>query len=430
MATLIIQPGASLHGETSIPGDKSISHRALMLGGIAQGTSQIKGWLPAGDTTATLNCMRALGVDIKQHSETSLTITGGVLRQPSAPLDMVNAGTGIRLLAGILVGQPFESVLDGSEQLRRRPMKRITDPLRQMGADISDDDGRAPLTIRPAQLHGITFEQQVASAQVKSCVLLAGLFADGPTVVIESGPGRDHTERMLRAMGADISVNGGTITLQAGAHLKACDFTVPGDFSSAAFLLAAGIIVPESNITLTGVNTNETRTGLLDVLSAMGASVILDREREEGGEPVADLIVQAQPISGTEVGGEDVVRMIDEFPVLMVTATQASGSTRVRDAAELRVKETDRIAIMAGELRKMGGQIEEHVDGFALDGGQSLHGATVDSHDDHRIGMSLAIAALVAEGETRIEDAGCIHDSFPGFEDVLKKLGANLLWQN
>jgi 3-phosphoshikimate 1-carboxyvinyltransferase len=299
-----------------------------------------------------------------------------------------------------------------------------------MGADIRDDDGGAPLTIRPAQLHGITFEQQVASAQVKSCVLLAGLFADGPTVVIESGPGRDHTERMLRAMGADISVNGGTITLQAGAHLKACDFTVPGDFSSAAFLLAAGIIVPESNITLTGVNTNQTRTGLLDVLSAMGASVILDREREEGGEPVADLIVQAQPIRGTEVGGEDVVRMIDEFPVLMVAATQASGSTRVRDAAELRVKETDRIAIMAGELRKMGAQVEEHDDGFALDGGQSLHGATVDSHDDHRIGMSLAIAALVADGETRIEDAGCIHDSFPGFEDVLKKLGATLLWQN
>ena len=429
MATLTIQPGAALRGETTVPGDKSISHRALMLGGIAEGTSQIKGWLPAGDTNATLNCMRALGVDIKQHNITSLTITGGALKQPAAPLDMVNAGTGIRLLAGILAGQPFESVLDGSEQLRRRPMKRITDPLREMGADISDHDGYAPLTIRPAQLHGITFEQEVASAQVKSCVLLAGLFADGPTTVIESGPGRDHTERMLRAMGADITVDGDTITLRPGARLQACDFTVPGDFSSAAFLLVAGILVPESQVMLTGVNTNERRTGLLDVLSTMGASIILDKEREEGGEPVADLIVESQSLSGTEVGGEDVVRMIDEFPVLMVAATQADGSTRVRDAEELRVKETDRIAIMAGELRKMGAEVEEHEDGFALDGGQPLNGATVDSHDDHRIGMSLAVAALVAEGETIIEDAGCIHDSFPGFEDVLKKLGATLTWQ-
>lgn len=429
MATLTIQSGSALRGSASVPGDKSISHRALMLGGIADGTSQITGWLPAGDTIATLNCMRGLGVAINQHNATTLTITGGALTKPSAPLDMVNAGTGIRLLAGILAGQPFESVLDGSDQLRRRPMKRITEPLRKMGADISDTEGRAPMTIRPAQLHSITFEQKVASAQVKSCILLAGLFADGPTMVIEPGPGRDHTERMLRAMGARIEVNGNTITLQPGERLQACDFTVPGDFSSAAFLLAAGILVPDSQITLTGINTNERRTGLLDVLSTMGASVILDKEREQGGEPVADLIIQTQVLTGTEVSGEDVVRMIDEFPMLMVAATQASGSTRVRDAAELRVKETDRIAIMAGELRKMGAEIEEHADGFVLDGGQTLHGTTVDSHDDHRIGMSLAIAALVSEGETCIEDAGCIHDSFPGFEDVLKKLGAKLTWQ-
>lgn len=431
MATLTITPGKPLHGTTPVPGDKSISHRALMLGGIAQGTSHIKGWLPAGDTHATLACMRALGVEIIQHDATTLTIHGGKLTQPSRVLDCVNAGTGIRLLAGLLAGQPFQSVLDGSDQLRRRPMRRVTEPLRQMGADITDSDGHAPLTIKPAQLHGIRFEQQIASAQVKSCLLLAGLAADSPTTIIEPGPGRDHTERMMAAMGVPISVEDNTITIHPTKTLKPLEnFTVPGDFSSAAFLIAGGLLVEGSHVRLVGINTNARRTGLLDVLSRMGANVVLDDERQQAGEPVADLVIQPQTLHGTTVSGEEVVRMIDEFPILMVVATQAEGRTHVRQAEELRVKETDRIAVMAGELRKLGASVEEYPDGFAIEGRQRLRGAVVDAQDDHRIGMSLAIAALLAQGETRIEDAGCIHDSFPAFERVLEHLGVTLTWQN
>jgi 3-phosphoshikimate 1-carboxyvinyltransferase len=430
MATLIIKPGKSLQGTSSVPGDKSISHRALMLGGIAKGTSQVRGWLPAGDTNATLNCMRGLGVKITQHDATTLTVEGGDLRKPDAPLNMVNAGTGIRLLAGLLAGQNFETVIDGSEQLRRRPMKRITEPLRQMGADISDTNGYCPLTIKPAELHSIHFAQPVASAQVKSCLLLAGLYADSPTTVIEPAPGRDHTERMLKAMGVPIEVNDGAITIQPYTDLKPLDLTIPGDISSAAFLIVGGILVEGSEITLTGINTNERRTGLLDVLSRMGATIMLDKEREEGGEPVADLVISAQNLQGTTVKGSEVVRMIDEFPILMVAATQSEGQTLVQEAEELRVKETDRIAVMAGELRKMGADISELPDGFAVQGKQSLRGAVVDSHDDHRIGMSLAIAALMAEGETQILDAGCVHDSFPGFENVLAHLGVDLEWRD
>jgi 3-phosphoshikimate 1-carboxyvinyltransferase len=430
MATLMIKPGTALHGSTAVPGDKSISHRALMLGGIAKGVTQVRGWLPAGDTTATLNAMRGLGVEIVQHDATTLTVNGGNLQKPDAPLNLVNAGTGIRLMAGLMAGQPFETILDGSEQLRRRPMRRVTEPLRQMGADISDTDGKAPLTIRPARLRGIRFEQPIASAQVKSCLLLAGLYADAPTIVIEPGPGRDHTERMLRAMGAPIQVENNIITLEPCSELQPLDLTIPGDFSSAAFLIAGAVLVAGSQVTLVGINTNETRTGLLDVLSRMGANILLDKEREEGGEPVADLVIQSQGLAGTTINGDEVVRMIDEFPTLMVAATQAEGRTVVQGAAELRVKETDRIAVMAGELRKLGAEIEEYPDGFAVNGPQKLKGGVVDSHDDHRIGMSMAIAALLAEGETTILDAKCVHDSFPGFEDVLANLGVEVLWQN
>lgn len=429
MATLIINPGKALRGKASVTGDKSISHRALMLGGIAQGTSEISGWLAAGDTLATLNCLRALGVKIEQHNATTLSIQGGALRAPSASLDFVNAGTGIRLMAGLLAGQSFGTVLDGSEQLRRRPMKRITEPLNQMGAKITSKDGKAPLHIEPSPLHGITFEQTVASAQVKSALLLAGLYANSPTTVIEPAPGRDHTERMLSAMGAPLEVRDNVITIQPFTDLQALNLSIPGDFSSAAFFIVGALLVAGSEITLTGVNTNERRRGLLDVLSRMGATIILDKERQQGGEDVADLIVAHQALRGTTIKGGEVVRMIDEFPILMLAATQSEGATLVQEAEELRVKETDRIAVMAGELRKMGATITENADGFALNGKQSLHGAKVDSHDDHRIGMSLAIAALVAEGETRIEDAGCIHDSFPGFEAVLEQLGGNILWQ-
>jgi 3-phosphoshikimate 1-carboxyvinyltransferase len=321
-------------------------------------------------------------------------------------------------------------VLDGSPQLRRRPMRRITEPLRLMNADITDTNGNAPLTIRPSQIKGIHYEQKVASAQVKSALLLAGLYADSPTVIVESaGPGRDHTERMLKAMGVPLTVEGEYITLMPFTDLSPLDVTIPGDFSSAAFLLAAGALVADSEILLTGVNTNDRRTGLLDVLERMNIQVNLQNHRFEGGEPVADMLIRPEEIRATAVGGDEVVRMIDEFPILMALATQAVGETHVREAKELRVKETDRIAVMANELRKMGAVVTEYPDGFAVKGAQKLRGAVVDSHDDHRVGMSLAVAALTADGETTIEDAGCIHDSFPGFETVLERLGVELEWQ-
>jgi 3-phosphoshikimate 1-carboxyvinyltransferase len=430
MATLTIRPGNPLRGTTSIPGDKSLSHRALMLGAIAKGETQIRGWLPAGDTLATLDSVQRLGVSVIQHDATTLTVGGGGFHAPKKPLDFVNAGTGIRLMAGLLAGQNFESELDGSAQLRRRPMRRITDPLRQMNANITDTDGCAPLTIRPSQLKGIHYEQKVASAQVKSALLLAGLYANSPTVVVESaGPGRDHTERMLKVMGVPLTVEGEYITIMPFTDLSPLDLTIPGDFSSAAFLIVAGTLVRDSEILLTGVNTNDRRTGLLEVLERMQVDMELQNHRFEGGEPVADILITTQETSATTVHGSEVVRMIDEFPILMVLATQSAGETRVREAKELRVKETDRISVMAGELRKMGADIIEYPDGFAVKGPQRLNGAVVDSHDDHRVGMSLAVAGLVADGETIIEDAGCIHDSFPGFETVLERLGVELEWK-
>lgn len=429
MATLTVHPG-TLRGTTTVPGDKSISHRALMLGGIAKGVTQIRGWLPAGDTLATLRAIRGLGVEIDQHDATTLTVYGGTLREPSLPLNLGHAGTGIRLLAGLLAGQPFPTILDGSEQLRRRPMRRVTDPLRQMGAKITDTAGRAPLVIHPTQLHGIRFEQAIPSAQVKSCLLFAGLYADSPTTVLEPGPGRDHTERMLKAMGVPISVDGNEITVEPFTDLTPLDLTIPADFSSAAFLIVGGALAAEGELTLTGINTNHTRTGLLDVLARMGVQIGLDNEQDQGGEPVADLRIARQTLQATTISGDEVVRMIDEFPVLMVAATQAEGRTVVQGAEELRVKETDRIAVMAGELRKMGAEIEEYPDGFAVTGPQKLQGAVVHSHDDHRIGMSLAIAALVAQGETVIQEATCMHDSFPGFEETLAQCGAEVRWQN
>ncbi|MEO1288710.1 MAG: 3-phosphoshikimate 1-carboxyvinyltransferase [Chloroflexota bacterium] len=429
MDTLTIKPGNPLRGTTQVPGDKSISHRSILLGMLANGTTEVRGWLNAGDTEATLGAARTLGVEIERHDATTLTIHGGNLQAPSESLDFINAGTGIRLAAGIMAGQPFPSVLDGSYQLRRRPMKRITNPLSEMGANITGVDGKCPLTVEPAQLKGIHYEMPVASAQVKSAVLLAGLFADSPTTVVEPGPARDHTERMLRAMGADITVDGNEITIQPTSDLQAMNLTVPGDFSSAAFLIVAGLIVPDSDLTITGVNLNPTRTGLIDVLKQMGANIIVTATGEEAGEPVGDIHVQYTDLQGTEIGGDVVVRMIDEFPVLMVASLYAEGETIVRDARELRVKETDRIAVMANELRKLGAEIEEREDGFRIVGKQSLMGNTVDGHDDHRVAMSLTIAGLLADEMTVVTDAKCAGDSFPGFSETLEKLGGRMLNQ-
>jgi len=423
---LILRPTHALKGAITVPGDKSLSHRAVMFGALADGVSEVRGWLPAGDTEASLASIRALGIQIDRHDATTLTVHGGKFIPPTAPLNLVNAGTGIRLLAGIMTGQPFPSVLDGSEQLRRRPMKRIMEPLRLMGANISAQNDRAPLHISPAHLTGIEYAMPMASAQVKSAVILAGLFAKGTTTVIEPGPARDHTELMLRAMGADLKIESNRVSITPSGALKPFNITVPADFSSAAFPIVAGCVVPDSEITITHVNLNPTRTGLLDVLLEMGANITVTPTGDEAGELVGDIHVKYSPLRGVTVGGEVVVRMIDELPVFMVAALCAGGKTLVRDAQELRVKETDRIAVMGNELRKLGAVIAEHEDGFSLEGMQKLTGAVVDGHDDHRIAMSMTVAGLVASGETTVLDAKCAGDSFPNFPQTMQAIQADL----
>jgi len=424
---LILRPGKPLIGTTNVPGDKSISHRAVLMGALGQGTTHVSGWLAAGDTEASLRAIQQLGVQVDREDTNILHVHGGELQPTHEPLNLVNAGTGIRLLAGIMAGQQFSSVLDGSEQLRRRPMKRIIEPLRLMGAQIEAENMRAPMHISPADLKGIEYDMPMASAQVKSAVLLAGLFADGETTVVQPGSARDHTERMLNAMGADIVVDGHQVTVKPGKPLKPMTLRVPGDFSSAAFLIVAASIAPDSNITIEHVNLNETRTGLLDVLNQMGADITVTAKGDEAGEPVGDIQVRYAELKGVDVGGDTVVRMIDEFPILMVAALRAEGTTTVRDAKELRVKETDRIAVMAGELRKLDAEIEEFEDGFQITGPQQLMGTTVDGHDDHRVAMSMAIAGLLADEQTIVTDAKCAGDSFPGFSDTLARLGGQLL---
>jgi 3-phosphoshikimate 1-carboxyvinyltransferase len=328
----------------------------------------------------------------------------------------------MRLLTGILAGQFFASTLTGEKQLLRRPMRRIVEPLRQMGADIRDTGGRAPLTIQGRRLKGYDHSLAIASAQVKSALLLAGLYATGTTTVCQPGPARDHTERMLAAMGTPIATHGLTVTLSSTPSLAPLSLSIPGDISSAAFLLVGAALVPDSEVLCEGVGVNSTRTGLLDVLQAMGAEITLSNEREEGNEPVADVMVRTSELQGVELGGDTVVRMIDEFPVLAVAATQAHGRTVVREARELRVKETDRIATTTAELRKLGAKVEPLPDGFIVEGPTPLRGAPVNSHGDHRLAMALIVAGLVTTGETVVQGAECIADSFPGFEAMLTQL--------
>lgn len=428
-----------LIGAVSVPGDKSISHRAVMLAALADGPSAIRNWLPAGDTLATLEVMRALGVVIEIDRRNShswdLRVEGRGLRglkRPSGSLDCHHAGTAIRLLSGIMAGQSFPSVLDGSEQLRKRPMGRVTEPLRLMGADIRSEEGHAPLSIRPSALHGMEYKMKVASAQVKSSILLAGLYADDAVRVYEPGPARDHTERLLIAMGTIIAKSEGWVTLGeaplGGRRLLPLDMTVPGDFSSAAFPLVAAAIVPDSQITIKQVGINATRTGLLAMLRDMGANITLSNQSVTGGEPIADLTVSFTGLRGIEVGEPTVVKAIDEFPIWTVATTQAAGQSVARDATELRVKEVDRIAVMAEEMRRFGANIDEREDGFTVVGPQRLSGARVDSHDDHRLGMALAVTGLVAAGTTVVDDAACMADSFPGFIETMQQLGASMEW--
>lgn len=425
---LKIQQTNKLRGEITVPGDKSITHRALMLSALAEGTTRVYNWLPAQDCQATLRVLRALRIDIAHENETTLVITGrGLhgLQEPSDVLDCGGSGTTMRLLAGILAGQSFYSVLTGNAQLRRRPMARIIAPLREMGAQIwgRAGDKLPPLTIRGAQLRGADYTLPVASAQVKSALLLAGLFAAGKTIVREPGPARDHTERMLKAMGAAIQTEGPKVILQPDKSLKSLEsIEVPGDISSAAFFLVAGAIAPDAELIIRNVGVNPTRTGVVDALHAMGAQVTLTNQREVSGELVADLTARSSELHGTVIGGELIPRAIDELPILAVAATQAKGITLIKDAAELRVKETDRIAATAVELRKMGAKIEERDDGLMIEGPTRLSDAEVASHRDHRLAMALAIAGLVAEGETVVGDVECIDDSFPGFAEVLGEI--------
>lgn len=437
---LLVHPQKTpLHGVIAVPGDKSISHRAVMLASLAEGTSLIRRWLPAGDTLATLTAVQSLGVTIQIEKRSDiawdLTIEGRGLHgwhAPTQPLDCRNAGTGLRLLAGLLAGQKFPSVLDGSRQLRQRPMRRIIDPLSEMGATIQSKNGRAPLTITPSQLHGIEYRMNVASAQVKSAILLAGLYAQGETRVNQPGPARDHTERMLQAMGVPVRTEGNWVILptapKSGWQLRPLDLTVPADPSSAAFPLVAAAIVPHSQITIAGVGLNETRTGILDMLQAMGAELTVENEHFSGGERLGDLTVSFSELHSTTVQGDTVVRGIDELPVWAVATTQAAGVSQVHNAAELRVKEVDRISVLAGELRKLGVDMIESPDGFSVAGPMRLFSGEVDSHDDHRLGMSLAVAGLITHGLTLVNDADCIADSFPGFVEMMQSLGANLEW--
>jgi len=424
---LTVKKARDLSGRVKVPGDKSISHRALLLGAIAEGTTRVRNFLPAADCLATLACVRSLGVEVERLSEIELIVQGRGLPgliEPKDVLDCAGSGTTMRLLAGILAGQPFYSVLTGNEQLRCRPMGRIVEPLKQMGATVfGRDDGRLPpLTIIGGNLRSIEYTLPVASAQVKSAILLAGLYADGPIVIHEPGPARDHTERMLAAMGADIGVDGATITLRGDTKLSSLDIVVPGDISSAAYFIAAACLVSGSEVAIEGIGVNPTRTGFLDALRKMGADILVENQREVSGEPVTDVVVRAGELRGIEVRGDQVPRMIDEFPILAVVASQAQGMTVVSDAAELRVKETDRIANVVAELCKLGARIEERPDGFVVEGPTRLVGAQVNSHGDHRLAMSLAIAGLLAEGETTIGGAECIVDSFPGFEETLRAL--------
>lgn len=432
--TLEAQSGSPLQGTCKVPGDKSISHRAVMFSSIAEGRSHIRGFLDGGDCMSTVGVMRALGVDIELVSSTELLVSGrGLhgLQEPSRVLDCGNSGTTLRLLTGLLAGQRFTSVLTGSDQLQRRPMKRVVEPLRLMGAHvIGREHGRlAPLAFEGTPLTGFTYEIPVASAQVKSCLLLAGLYANGVTETVEPGPARDHTERMLRAMGAPLRREGASaFSMTPESPLKAIDITVPGDPSSAAFLLVAASITPGSALRIEGVGTNPTRTGLLKALQAMGAAITVENPRDEGGEPVADLIVEHGALTAATFSGEHIVTMIDEIPILAVAATQATGTTVIRDAAELRVKETDRIATTVSELTKLGARVEARPDGMVIEGPTPLRGADVSSHGDHRLAMAMTIAGLIAEGTTRIDDAAVSADSFPGFEALMMTLGAPLRW--
>ncbi|WP_026679350.1 3-phosphoshikimate 1-carboxyvinyltransferase [Fictibacillus gelatini] len=415
-----------LKGVMKVPGDKSISHRSVMFGAIAEGKTKVTGFLPGDDCLSTIDCFRKLGVNIHQEDDYVEIDGNGIegLKEPQEVLDVGNSGTTIRLMLGALANTPFHSCIIGDKSIAKRPMKRVTVPLTEMGVAI---DGRAegnftPLSIRGGNTKGIQYTSPVASGQVKSAILLAGLGAEGVTSVSEPHKSRDHTERMLQAFGVNVQVDGLTVSIEGKQKLKGTNIEVPGDISSAAFFLAAGAIVPESELTIQKVGMNPTRTGIIDVLQLMGADLSIENAQNEAIEPFADLHIKKSSLKGIEIGGELIPRLIDEIPIIALMATQAEGTTVIKDAAELKVKETNRIDTVVNELKKLGANIEATEDGMIIHGKTRLVASSVDSHGDHRIGMMLGIASCIATGEMTINNSDAVRVSYPGFFDQLNEL--------
>jgi 3-phosphoshikimate 1-carboxyvinyltransferase len=429
--TYTVQPGGSLRGEIRVPGDKSMSHRSIMLGSLADGVTRVTGFLNAEDALATLQAFRDMGVTIEGPANGEVVIHGvgkHGLKKPEKPLYLGNSGTSMRLLSGLLSGQQFDTVLTGDKSLESRPMRRVTEPLAKMGAVIETEaDGTAPLKIKGGiKLHGISYDMPMASAQVKSCLLLAGMYAEGETSVTEPAPTRDHTERMLNGFSYPVARDGNTATINSEGSLTAGDIDVPSDISSAAFFLVGASIAPNSDVTLKHVGINPTRTGVIDILRLMGADIEVMSERSVGGEPVADIRVKSSQLKGIDIPEELVPLAIDEFPVLFVAAACADGQTRLTGAKELRVKESDRIQVMADGLQALGVDALPTEDGMVING-SPIGSGEVDSHGDHRIAMSFSIAGLRATGPITILDCENVNTSFPEFRDLATSLGLDLV---
>ncbi|UJF24623.1 3-phosphoshikimate 1-carboxyvinyltransferase [Suttonella sp. R2A3] len=423
-------PADALNGEITVPGDKSISHRAIMLGALAEGVSEVSGFLEGEDCLATMHAFQAMGVPIHHHGEGKVTIEGQGLQGLEAPdqaLDVGNSGTSMRLMAGVLAGQAFDSVLVGDHSLMRRPMARVTEPLNKMGARIhTSETGTAPIAIQAAQLRGIDYALPVASAQLKSCLLFAGLYAQGRTMLHDCGVSRDHSERMLQGFGVDLIIDGTTIGIEGGQRLRGREVVVPGDVSSAAFFIVAALIAPQADVLIHNVGMNPTRAAVIDILQAMGGDITILNARESGGEPVADLRVKSSQLRGITIDPRLVPIAIDEFPVIFVAAACAQGVTRATDLAELRVKESDRLAVMAAGLQACGVRCDEGESSLTIEGGGLLGGATIDSDGDHRIAMSFAVAGVVAREPITINNCATVASSFPNFRELAVSLGMHI----
>lgn len=420
---MVIQKIKKAVGQIKVPGDKSISHRAVMLGSLANGVTEISGFLKGADCLSTIDCFRKMGIDIDINGE-NVTVHGNGLRGLKKPDEMLytgNSGTTTRLLCGILAGQNFDTSITGDASIQKRPMGRVVKPLSMMGAKIENE--YCPLYITGTKLHGIDYKMPVASAQVKTAIILAGLYADGETVIHEIEKSRDHTELMLSAMGADLTVDNLDITVKPINDLTAVNVDVPGDISSAAFFLVLGAIMPNSQITVTNVGINPTRTGIIDVLKDMGADITLENVHTSAGETVADITVGSSALKGTTVGGDIIPRLIDELPIIAVAAVFADGQTVIKDAQELKVKETNRIRAVVDEFNKCGIDITETDDGMIINGGKSIHGADFKTYGDHRMAMSLTVLAQLADGESTLDDSDCACVSYPTFFDDFYKLG-------